>query len=53
MSLVSQYEVDLVREVEAVIEEKLTLFETEEKEVMKDISYVFAARRAAILAIEE
>ena len=53
VSLVSQYEVDLVREVEAVIEEKLTLFETEEKEVMKDISYVFAARRAAILAIEE
>jgi ATP-dependent RNA helicase DDX49/DBP8 len=53
VSLVSQYDIELVREIEGLIEEKLVEFETDEKTVLKDLSYVYAARRAAVLALEE
>ena len=53
VSLVSQYDIELVREIEGLIQEKLVEFETDEKTVLKDLSYVYAARRAAVLALEE
>ena len=52
LALVTQYDVDLVYEIEAVIGHKLEAFEIDEDEATKDITKVFAAKRAAMLAFQ-
>jgi superfamily II DNA/RNA helicase len=52
LTFVSQYDVKLVEEIEANIGHKMSLYEVDEGEAMAEITKVFAARRAAALAIE-
>eukprot|EP00892_Ulva_mutabilis_P009545 jgi/Ulvmu1/6963/UM033_0020.1 len=52
LTLVTQYDIDLVYEIEAVIGHKLEPFEVDEDAATKDITRIFAAKRAAMLAFE-
>ncbi|KAL9230848.1 hypothetical protein vseg_006144 [Gypsophila vaccaria] len=47
VSFVTENDVELVHEIEAVLGEQLTQFECKEKEVLADITKVFKARRIA------
>ena len=49
----TQYTVDLLHKIESLIGRKLTNYETHEKQVLKLITRVFAARKAVRLRIEE
>jgi ATP-dependent RNA helicase DDX49/DBP8 len=53
LSFVTQYTVDLLHKIESLIGRKLTNYETHEKQVLKLITRVFAARKAVTLRIEE
>lgn len=47
LSLVTQYDVDLVHEIEALIGKQLVEYEVEEDDVLKGITKVFKAKRLA------
>ncbi|KAI4388464.1 hypothetical protein MLD38_000786 [Melastoma candidum] len=49
VSLVTQNDISLIHEIEAVIEKKLDNFECKEKEVLSDITKVYKARRVATM----
>ena len=49
----SQYDVDLVQKIEIMLKHKLVEFKTNEKEVLKSITKVYAARRAAVMRMAE
>lgn len=53
LSLVSQYEVELVHAIEEVIGHQLGPFELQEAEVLKGITKVYSAKRAAMLRVAE
>lgn len=53
ISLVTQYNVKLLKAIEDLIGRQLTEYKCDEKAVLKHISRVFAARKAARLRIEE
>lgn len=48
ISLVSQYDVNLVHEIESLIEKELKEFELEEEDVLKGITKVLKAKRLAL-----
>jgi ATP-dependent RNA helicase DDX49/DBP8 len=52
LTFVAQYDVALVQVIEGEIGHRLEAFEINEGEALEAISKVFAARRAALLAIE-
>jgi ATP-dependent RNA helicase DDX49/DBP8 len=52
LTFVSQYDVALVQGIEEEVGHKLKAFDVDEGEVLEAITKVFAARRAALLAIE-
>jgi ATP-dependent RNA helicase DDX49/DBP8 len=52
LSFVTQYDLEIVQAIQAVIGHQLERFSVDEDEVNKDITKVFAARKAAKLAIE-
>lgn len=52
LTLVTQYDIDLVYEIENAIGHKLEAFDIDEDAATKDITKVFAAKRAAMLAFE-
>ncbi|URE01343.1 DEAD-box ATP-dependent RNA helicase [Musa troglodytarum] len=49
ISFVTQNDVDLIHEIEAIIGKQLTEYECEEKTVLEDITKVYKARRVAIM----
>ncbi|KAK9813201.1 hypothetical protein WJX72_010498 [[Myrmecia] bisecta] len=53
LSFVTQYDVDLVQKIEALIDKQLAAFAMEEAEVLKGITKVYAARRTAALKAAE
>lgn len=53
LSFVTQYTIQLLHKIEALTGRELTTYETEEKDVLKLITRVFAARKAVRLRIEE
>eukprot|EP00887_Chlorella_sp_A99_P002763 scaffold6.g2763.t1 len=53
LSFVTQYDIELVQKIEELVGKQLEKWEPEEKEVLKSITKVYAARRAASLRIEE
>lgn len=52
LTLVTQYDIDLIYEIEAEIGHKLDALDIDEDAATKDITKVFAAKRAAMLAYE-
>ena len=48
-----QYDVDLVQEIEKMVDHKLEEYKMNEKEVLKSITKVYAARRTAIMQAAE
>lgn len=52
LSLVTQYDIKLVQAIEARTGGKLTEHKMDEREVLKGITKVYAARRSALLAIQ-
>ncbi|KAF5834091.1 P-loop containing nucleoside triphosphate hydrolase protein [Dunaliella salina] len=53
LSFVSQYDVQLVHSIEALIGHQLQEFKLDEAEVLKGITKVYSARRAAMLKIAD
>jgi ATP-dependent RNA helicase DDX49/DBP8 len=53
LSFVSQYDVELVQKIEELTGKELEKFELEESEVLKGITQVYAARRAASLRVAD
>lgn len=53
LSFISQYDIDLVHNIEDLIGHKLEKFEVDEAEALKGITRVYAARRAATLRLAE
>ncbi|GFH22098.1 uncharacterized protein HaLaN_19509 [Haematococcus lacustris] len=53
VSLVTQYDVDLVHAIEALIGHQLEEYALEEAEVLKGLTKVYSAKRAAMLAAAE
>jgi ATP-dependent RNA helicase DDX49/DBP8 len=51
LSFVSQYDVELVQKIEQLTGKQLEKFDLEESEVLKGITQVYAARRAASLRV--
>ena len=52
LTLVTQYDIKLLQGIEASTGHKLTEYKMDEAEVLKSITQVYAARRAALLAIQ-
>lgn len=53
LSFVSQYDVELIQQIEKLIGHQLEAWNMEEKEVLKGITKVYAARRAAALRLSQ
>lgn len=53
ISFVTQYDVELVHSIEALIGHQLAAYEMPEAEVLKGITRVYAAKRAAQLALAD
>jgi ATP-dependent RNA helicase DDX49/DBP8 len=53
LSFVSQYDVELVQKIEELTGKQLEKFDLEESEVLKGITQVYAARRAASLRVAD
>jgi len=53
LTFVTQYTIQLLHSIESLTGRKLSNYETKEKEVLKHITRVFAARKAVRLRIEE
>lgn len=53
LSFISQYDIDLLHKIETLIGRQLKKLECEEKEVLKNITRVYAAKRTASLAISK
>lgn len=53
LSFVTQYDVKLVHSIEELIGHQLVEYSTDEAEVLKGITRVYAAKRAAMLAAAE
>ncbi len=48
-----QYDVELVQEIEKMVDHKLDEYKMKEKEVLKSITKVYAARRTAVMQATE
>ena len=48
-----QYDIELVQEIEKMVDHKLEEYQMNEKEVLKSITKVYAARRTAIMQAAE
>jgi len=53
LSFVSQYDVELVQRIEALTGQRMAKFEADEAEVLKGITEVYSARRAAALKVAD
>ena len=53
LSFVSQYDIELVKKIEELTGKELDKFELDESEVLKNITQVYAARRAAALKVAD
>lgn len=53
LSFVSQYDIELVKKIEELTGKELDKFELQESEVLKGITQVYAARRAAALKVSD
>ena len=53
LSFVTQYDVQLVHAIEDLIGKKLEAYEAPEREVLKEITRVYAARRLATLRVAD
>lgn len=53
LSFVTQHDVELVQKIEELIGHQLVEHKTEEQEVLKGITKVYAAKRAAMLEVAE
>ncbi|KAK9801345.1 hypothetical protein WJX73_007408 [Symbiochloris irregularis] len=53
LSFVTQYDVELVHQIEELVGHQLSALELDEKEVLKDISKVFKAHRKAVMQAAE
>jgi len=53
LSLVTQYDVELVHKIEGLIDAKLEKYELPEDEVLKGITKVYSAKRAAAMKLAE
>lgn len=53
LSLVTQYDISLVHKIEALTNKQLEPFDLVESEVLKDITRVFKAKRAAMMQLAE
>eukprot|EP00246_Nothoceros_aenigmaticus_P016129 TRINITY_DN709_c0_g1_i1.p1 TRINITY_DN709_c0_g1~~TRINITY_DN709_c0_g1_i1.p1 ORF type:complete len:162 (+),score=33.95 TRINITY_DN709_c0_g1_i1:392-877(+) len=53
VSLVTQFDVELIQEIEALIGSKLEEYEVDEDTVLKGITKVYKAKRAAILKLAD
>ncbi|KAL5543751.1 hypothetical protein UlMin_007535 [Ulmus minor] len=53
VSFVSQYDVELIQEIEAVIEKQLESFKCKENEVLADIKKVHSAQRVALMKMRD
>ncbi|KAL5543721.1 hypothetical protein UlMin_007505 [Ulmus minor] len=53
VSFVSQYDIELIQEIEAVIGKQLESFECKENEVLSDIKRVYSARRVALMKMRD
>ncbi|EFN58860.1 hypothetical protein CHLNCDRAFT_48551 [Chlorella variabilis] len=53
LSFVTQYDIDLVQQIEVLVGQQLGKFELEEAEALKGITKVYSAKRAAALRVAE
>lgn len=53
LSIVSQYDVELVKGIEKLIGHQMEAFDMDEREVLKGITKVYSARRAAAMHVAE
>lgn len=53
LSFVTQYDIELVQEIEGLVGQQLEKYEPEEAEVLKGITKVYSAKRAAALRVAE
>lgn len=53
LSFVTQYDIELVQQIEGLVGQQLEKFEPDEAEVLKGITKVYAAKRAAALRVAE
>ena len=53
VTLVTQYDIDLIHKIETLVGKKLNECELDEQTVLKDLTRVFAARRGAKMKMSE